>query len=155
MLKARFGSLVREAFLEMGRIIGDAIVTRVKIWRLNVTGKFDVVILQSFVSKTDYMSGFRAGTYCKFAKFTIVNAEKLICFADTQLHRCPDFTDHFNAEKDDNRTAERISEARNRIKKLYRKLNIVMVEPAAWNVGRAIEMSDVISARKLSMNFSA
>lgn len=85
-------------------------------------------------------------TYSKFTNLSIVNAHDLVFLGSTQAQT----RNEVENEQDNACPEERISEARDGISKLVAQLNVVVVDPAARDLGRAIQVGNVVAAKPVS-----
>ena len=77
----------------------------------------------------------------KLANLSIVNAHDLILLGSTQAET----GDQVEDEQDDAGAEERVGKARDRVSQLVTQLDIVVVDPATVNFGRAIQVRNVVA----------
>jgi len=80
-------------------------------------------------------------TYSKLSNLGIVNSHDFVLLRGTQTKA----RDEVDEEKDDTAADKRVCEARHRVCELVAQLDVVVVDPAAVNLGRAVEVSNVIT----------
>lgn len=81
------------------------------------------------------------GTYSKFANFGVIDTKDFIFFRDTQAKA----GDHVNDKEDDAAAEEGVGHAGDGIGKLVAELDVIVVDPAAVDLGRAVQVGNVVT----------
>ena len=80
-------------------------------------------------------------TYSKLANLGIINAQNLIIFGGTETKS----RNQVNDEKNDAAAEKGVFKTRDGVSKLVSELDVVMVNPATTNFGRAIEVGYIVT----------
>lgn len=83
----------------------------------------------------------------KLANLGIINAHNLILLGSTQAES----GDHVHNEQDNAGSEERVGKTGEGVGKLVAQLNVVVVDPAAGDLGGAIEVRNVVAAKYVSL----
>lgn len=86
-------------------------------------------------------------TYGELSDFGIVNAHDLIFLARAKVESGNEVDD----KQDNAASAEGVSEARDRVCQLVRKLDVVFIDPASVNLGETIQVRNVITRDDVSI----
>ena len=109
----------------------------------HISSKFNVVILQNKLEEfNEYVCVWKGErTYSKLANFGIINTHNLIIFGSTETKS----RNQINDEKNDTAAEKGVCKTGDRISKLVSELDVVVVNPATTNFGRAIEVGYVVT----------